>query len=291
MIGIKDNTDKAILETILKYIILPINKNNSKTKKKQSRLEELVQKDKSKSSKSILENIIEFLKKKDDKKIKKFESIELSDNEKSIEDMTDEDEIRYSIAMERKNENKESFGYEVSITYEETEVEERLSVKVTFEDGSLDNYSNNIETIKKEKIFSEKDYSLTIKKKKEKNDENKARDNYSIKLVYENNYEKERLNVSYKSTKSTYLNRRQDALHNFEDRVPGKHVNVFPESIMGGVLGFTYLGENFMGLRADLTGRLKNMVDIHESIHTPDEYETRILTDWIMSKPKGKYVK
>ena len=80
-------------------------------------------------------------------------------------------------------------------------------------------------------------------------------------------------------------------MHNFEDRVPGKHVNVFPESIMGGVLGFTYLGENFMGLRADLTGRLKNMVDIHESIHTPDEYETRILTDWIMSKPKGKYVK
>ena len=231
------------------------------------------------------------MKKKDDKKIKKFESIELSDNEKSIEDMTDEDEIRYSIAMERKNENKESFGYEVSITYEETEVEERLSVKVTFEDGSLDNYSNNIETIKKEKIFSEKDYSLTIKKKKEKNDENKARDNYSIKLVYENNYEKERLNVSYKSTKSTYLNRRQDALHNFEDRVPGKHVNVFPESIMGGVLGFTYLGENFMGLRADLTGRLKNMVDIHESIHTPDEYETRILTDWIMSKAKSKYVK
>jgi len=33
------------------------------------------------------------------------------------------------------------------------------------------------------------------------------------------------------------------------------------------------------------------MVDIHESIHTPDEYETRILTDWIMMKQRPKYIK
>ena len=80
-------------------------------------------------------------------------------------------------------------------------------------------------------------------------------------------------------------------MHDFSDRVPGKFVNVFPESVMGGVLGFTYLGENFMGLRADLAGKMKKMVDIHESIHTPDEYETRILTDWIMMKQRPKYIK
>jgi hypothetical protein len=31
------------------------------------------------------------------------------------------------------------------------------------------------------------------------------------------------------------------------------------------------------------------MVDIHESIHTPDEYETRVLTDHIMDKTPPKY--
>jgi hypothetical protein len=60
---------------------------------------------------------------------------------------------------------------------------------------------------------------------------------------------------------------------------------------MGGILGFTYLGQNKMALRDDLVGD-KEMVDVHESIHTPDEYETRILTDWIlMKKPMDKYVR
>ena len=75
------------------------------------------------------------------------------------------------------------------------------------------------------------------------------------------------------------------------NRVPLKWLNILPESVMGGVLGFTYLGENFMGRRADLTGSTARMVDIHESIHTPDEYETRILTSWIMEKARPKYIK
>ena len=75
------------------------------------------------------------------------------------------------------------------------------------------------------------------------------------------------------------------------NRVPLKWLNILPESQMGGILGFTYLGENFMGRRADLTGKTARMVDIHESIHTPDEYETRILTSWIMKKLKPKYIK
>ena len=61
--------------------------------------------------------------------------------------------------------------------------------------------------------------------------------------------------------------------------------------MMGSVLGFTYLGQGYMALRDDLAGKTKRMVDIHESIHTPDEYETRILTDWIMSRPRNKYVR
>jgi len=68
-----------------------------------------------------------------------------------------------------------------------------------------------------------------------------------------------------------------------------KSLHIFPESIMGGVLGFTYLGENYMARRADLTGSKAKMVDVHEAIHTPDEYETRILTDWMLLRQKPRY--
>ena len=40
-----------------------------------------------------------------------------------------------------------------------------------------------------------------------------------------------------------------------------------------------------------LAGKTARMVDIHESIHTSDEYETRVLTSWIMEKGRGKYIK
>ena len=71
-------------------------------------------------------------------------------------------------------------------------------------------------------------------------------------------------------------------------RVPLKWLNIFPSSGAGGLLGFTYLGDNSIHLREGLIGQ-KRMVDIHESIHTPDEYETRVLTDWIMEKPRVNY--
>ena len=58
---------------------------------------------------------------------------------------------------------------------------------------------------------------------------------------------------------------------------------------MGGILGFTYLGENFMARRDDLVGDMAKMVDVHEAIHTPDEYETRVLTSWMLSREKMKY--
>ena len=204
-----------------------------------------------------------------------------------------EEEIKYSLSIIKKKSAGEEKNYSVSIKYEENNEEQRLDV--SFE---LDNYGlgkleplnginkNNLDKIKnnpKEAYF----FSI-INKKGNKNSNDK---NYSIKISYEDSYEEERLSINYKSAIGAYLNKRQQAMHDFSDRVPGKFVNVFPESIMGGVLGFTYLGENFMGLRADLTGSLKKMVDIHESIHTPDEYETRILTDWIMMKQRPKYIK
>ncbi|GEM_PF-3041715 len=97
----------------------------------------------------------------------------------------------------------------------------------------------------------------------------------------------------YKQTKATldYLRKHVQSKEDMSERVPLKWLNILPETLMGGVLGFTYIGENFMGRRADLTGKTARMVDIHESIHTPDEYETRVITSWIMSKEKSAYNK
>ena len=193
----------------------------------------------------------------------------------------DELEIKYSIALERKKESRDNAAYSVEIKYEESESEEKLKVKVKF-----DNYSTNSKSINKNKL-NEKEYSFTITKQKE----NKTKDNYSISLIYENNYEKERLSIDYKSTRGTYLNKRQEALQDFSDRVPGKSLETFPVSGNEGLYGYTFLGDIKVWRRDDLSGKFAKMVDIHECIHTPDEYETRILTDWIMTKQPVKYIK
>ena len=114
---------------------------------------------------------------------------------------------------------------------------------------------------------------------------------YKLTINYTQNYEIERLSISYAQQVKGYMKEHIKSKEDMSNRVPLKWLNILPENVMGGVLGFTYLGENFMGRRADLTGKTARMVDIHESIRTPDEYETRILTSWIMEKMKTKYVK
>ena len=109
--------------------------------------------------------------------------------------------------------------------------------------------------------------------------------------VYRNNYQEERLTSNYISTIGTYLNRRMKALRDFTDRVPGKFMNILPKSIMGGILGFTYLGNNSITRREDLSGDFAYEVDVHECIHTPDEYETRRITEWMMSEETDGYIR
>ncbi|MBI2652096.1 hypothetical protein HYX00_01405 [Candidatus Woesearchaeota archaeon] len=111
---------------------------------------------------------------------------------------------------------------------------------------------------------------------------------YTVKISYEESYAEERLTITYKQQLKNYMKQHIEGKEDMTNRVPLKWLNILPETMMGGVLGFTYLGENFMGRRADLVGKTARMVDIHESIHTPDEYETRVLTAWIMEKVRGK---
>lgn len=287
----KSEPDK-LLETILKYIVPKLKKKF--VNKKQGKLEELLEQEKPKlkSFQLFLDDLLKSPN-KTKKPIKKLEIIEFLESKRNDE-IENNEEIKYAAVFEKKKEEKSNLCYSVEIKYEESETEEKLSVKVKYSiddplnQKPLDNYSINKKTIKENiEKNNPTEYSISIKKEKE----NKTQDNYSISLVYENNYEEERLSINYKSTIGAYLNRRQEALHNFEDRVPGKHVDVLPASVMGGILGFTYLGQDRMTLRDDLIGETKKMVDIHESIHTPDEYETRILTDWIMEKPRPKYIK
>ena len=96
---------------------------------------------------------------------------------------------------------------------------------------------------------------------------------------------------TYRKILKDYMQQHIRSREDMANRVPLKWLNIHPETTMGGVLGFTYIGDHSMGRRADLTGQTARMVDIHESIHTPDEYETRVLTSWIMEKVRGKYIK
>ncbi|MBI2650293.1 hypothetical protein HYX04_03190 [Candidatus Woesearchaeota archaeon] len=176
--------------------------------------------------------------------------------------------VFYNLDITRKKNQNKATKYSVSIKYEENQQEDKLKISVRKDEKEI--------------------YSAEIADKKDLKDKVIP---YSIKISYEDNYAEERLSITYRQQLKNYMQQHIESKEDMTNRVPLKWLNILPETLMGGVLGFTYLGENFMGRRADLTGKTARMVDIHESIHTPDEYETRILTSWIMEKVRGKYIK
>lgn len=199
----------------------------------------------------------------------------------------------YTAELSRKKESDEPPGYSLRIKYEDNGSDERLDIEFVPTGYGLMrlNYGNAGD---KNESMNHAAYSISIISKRdgpEKNKNNNAKNNYSIKVVYEDDYNEERLSVSYRRQVDGYLQRHIESREDFTERVPLKFLNILPETMMGGVLGFTYIGDHSMGRRADLTGGTARMVDIHESIHTPDEYETRCITQWIMSKEKSKYIK
>ena len=94
-------------------------------------------------------------------------------------------------------------------------------------------------------------------------------------------YQNPAITLNY-SENGNYTGRIERAQNDFTNLVPPKNINKFPVSLMGGVLGFTYLGDSFVGIRDDLNEHEANEVEIHEAIHTPDEYETRVITKWML---------
>ncbi len=92
----------------------------------------------------------------------------------------------------------------------------------------------------------------------------------------------ENYSSSYNLFSQNYIKKLEAIRKDFTPRAPFKTVHKFAPNEMGSVLGFTYIGENFMGIRDDLTPDELHEVELHEAIHTPDEYETRVITKWML---------
>ena len=260
-----ENIESELLSTLFNYVVPFIGKKIRTTQKEAS------------PKIKNLESMLNQKPKIDFKDLKELEQSLLKNLNKNLQSgkqsTFDMGNIFYSFGLSRgKTINRKAdagkfSSYSVFIKYEESQGEEKLSFSIN---------------------KSGKDYSAEIVSKKAINDEVAP---YAISISYKESYSKERLTISYEQQLKSYAKRHIESKQDTTNMVPLKWLNILPESVMGGVLGFTYLGENFMGRRADLTGKTARMVDIHESIHTPNEYETRILTEWIMSKEKPKYIK
>lgn len=223
--------------------------------------------------------IISDLEKKIEKKISKINKKNSNISIKTKINNDEFDEFMFKNIDVKKDQKQNIIDYKLEIRREKNKTSNtNYSVKIKYE---IDENKEKLEFSQSNDLNQEKDYSLSLHQKKPPS-------NYHLKISYYADNKKEIIQFHYKENQD-YKKQRLHQMHNFEDRVPGKFVNVFPESLLGGVLGFTYLGENFMGKREDMIGN--RMVDIHESIHTPDEYETRILTSWIMDIKPPKYFK
>ena len=259
--------ESELLSTLFNYIVPFIDKKIKTIKKEEEQ------------KTSTLENIVNNTKPKIDfKDVKELESLLLKNfNSKAVEVFSNvthkeknsiTEQLSFFYLRRQKDNNEKTNNYSISIKYEESGSEDKLKISIKKEEQEL--------------------YSAQITNKKDLNDKSAT---YSIKILYENNYAEERLSIAYKRQLKNYMQQHIESKEDMANRVPLKWLNILPETLMGGVLGFTYLGENFMARRADLTGKTARMVDIHESIHTPDEYETRVLTSWIMEKVRNKYIK
>jgi len=261
----KNNMNEAILTYILPFVNTKyFNDLKVKSAKKIS--------PKDGSLEEILINIKGKINKKTEEKNKKLEErlpeFELEEKIRFPKEITKRI-MDYSLKIEKEKTHQK--GYLLSVDYHETEKEEKIDIKITAPLGEGKN---------------EPGYSFSISRQKE------AREKpYEISIRYDETYMKESFSASYRGNVKDYMQQHLERLTDFASKVLfQKHLNIIPASFMGGILGYTYLGENFMARRDDLSGKTAQMVDLHEAIHTPDEYETRVLTSWILNREMPKYL-
>ena len=185
---------------------------------------------------------------------------------------TKQKHVKYGLEIERESENESLKDYSVSIKYHEDDSEERIDIEIKPKKGN--------EAPKEENYV----FSMIREKSPE---EAKG---HSIDIEYNGSYKKEHVTINYNIPLLNYEEKKEINKQDFSNLAENKWVDVFPEAQMGGILGFTYLGDGYQALRADmLYSPLGKMVDLHESIHTPDEHETRVLTEWMLDVKKPAY--
>lgn len=181
-----------------------------------------------------------------------------------------------SIAYSFSRKTAVARNYRVAVRYHSTDEEEKIDVTITTEEEISSETTIRRTATRKEA----KQYSFSVLRRKEPQE----RRGYEVRLAYGYARGEEQASVEY--LQKDYTQQVAEQKEDFSVRVPFKVLHMQPRNVMGGVLGYTYLGENMMAMRDDLIGAMKNEVDIHESIHTPNEYETRVLTWWMMERPK-----
>jgi len=226
---------------------------------------------------SLIRNIIKYIVVDDSRVVEKGSKQSRLEEEIEKSKIKSNDNLEFlEEVLSELNRKKGKDDFSIDIKKEKKRVEDAHSFVIKYQENE-----------KEEKLTFEREeagqkYSFEILKEKEVIE----KEPYQLDIIYERNKTEEKLKVKYNLR--DYPTERERALQDFTGRVD-KTLHIFPKSVMGGVLGFTYLGENYMGRREDLSGSKALMVDVHEAIHTNNEYETRVLTNWILTRERPKY--
>tara|TARA_Y100000031_G_C8117537_1_gene336622 strand:- start:398 stop:775 length:378 start_codon:yes stop_codon:yes gene_type:complete len=106
--------------------------------------------------------------------------------------------------------------------------------------------------------------------------------NFNVSYFW-NEYYADRTIAKTYSPFDSYLDKFRAEQRDLLKFIPSVNIRKFPLNGNRGLYGWTYRDKSAqVNIREDLTEDFKTEVIVHEAIHTPDEYETRRLTEWIM---------
>ncbi len=86
-----------------------------------------------------------------------------------------------------------------------------------------------------------------------------------------------------------YVVDREMKKQDFTSLVPLKRME--KEKMSPGLYGYTFLGLDYMAINDNLDPEQSYRTQVHEAIHTEDEYETRQLERWMFDLDKEKIKK
>lgn len=93
----------------------------------------------------------------------------------------------------------------------------------------------------------------------------------------------------YRAPHESYLERWLMDRNDFSRNIPLKSVEFDSHLLQAGIYGMTYLASSHTTRDRFLMPEKARETDVHECIHTDWEYETRLLTQWILSGDIGSY--